>query len=202
MGRRKTGVTDDSPRSRTHDSAWDALRRIVPGLALCVQRHSRKSWVLRYSRAAGDATTGWCGYPRSRGSRCPKLARGRRAGDALARKGWTRHRGTTQAQRPCRRPRRAHVHAVRERYVAAHEAGWKQARHGPAKLAVLKTYAGRLGSLRVITSEWRTYWTHSRRVMRAAATAKKLRLSIEAVLDFASARANRSGENPHRDVAS
>ena len=89
---------------------------------------------------------------------------------------------------------------VAEAYIAAHEPGWRNAKHRQQWRNTLETYAypviGSLGVaavdtgavMRVLEPIWR----------EAPETASRLRGRIEAVLDYASARGWRSGDNPAR----
>ena len=104
-----------------------------------------------------------------------------------------------------RAARQADVGAVRfkeaaERYIEAHKAGWRNEKHAAQWTATLKTYAypvfGDYGVgavdtglvLKAIEPIWAT----------KAETASRLRGRIESVLDWATARGYRQGENPAR----
>ncbi|WP_298725767.1 site-specific integrase [uncultured Ferrovibrio sp.] len=87
-----------------------------------------------------------------------------------------------------------------ERYIAAHERGWRNAKHAKQWTSTLNTYAYPvLGNLpvrgidtgtvlRVLEPIWQT----------KTETATRVRGRIEAVLDWASARGYRNGDNPAR----
>lgn len=89
---------------------------------------------------------------------------------------------------------------VAEAYVAAHETGWRNARHRQQWRNTLDSYVrpviGDLGIaaidtgaiMRVLEPIWRT----------KPETASRLRGRIESVLDYATARGWRTGENPAR----
>src|SRR5262249_38658471 len=89
---------------------------------------------------------------------------------------------------------------VANAYIAAHESGWRNAKHRAQWRSTLDTYAASvLGKLpvaqvgvgevmRVIEPLWR----------EKTETASRLRGRIEAVLDYATARGWLSGENPAR----
>ncbi|MGK7864897.1 tyrosine-type recombinase/integrase [Falsiroseomonas sp. E2-1-a4] len=87
-----------------------------------------------------------------------------------------------------------------ERYLAAHEAGWKNTKHRAQWTMTLREYAGpHLGMLPVATVETshvvaalRPLW------LQKPETASRLRGRIEAVLDFATAHGWREGANPGR----
>ncbi|MCZ6496966.1 MAG: tyrosine-type recombinase/integrase, partial [Alphaproteobacteria bacterium] len=87
-----------------------------------------------------------------------------------------------------------------ERYMAAHKAGWRNAKHADQWRSTLETYAYPvLGSLpvqgvdvalvmKVLEPIWAT----------KTETASRVRQRIESILDWASARGYRLGENPAR----
>jgi integrase len=86
------------------------------------------------------------------------------------------------------------------RYIAAHKAGWKNAKHASQWEATLETYVyGHIGALpvqaidtglvlKVLEPIWST----------KVETAGRVRGRIEAILDWAKARGQRTGENPAR----
>jgi integrase len=86
------------------------------------------------------------------------------------------------------------------RYIAAHKAGWRSAKHAAQWEATLATYAEPIiGSLSVqaidtglVLRVLEPIWTAK------PETASRLRGRIEAVLDWAKARGYRQGENPAR----
>ena len=86
------------------------------------------------------------------------------------------------------------------RYIAAHRAGWRNAKHADQWRATLATYAfpifGNLpvGSIdtALVTKALDPVWSTK------PETASRLRGRIEAVLDWATARGYRIGENPAR----
>jgi len=87
-----------------------------------------------------------------------------------------------------------------ERYIEVHKAGWKNEKHGAQWLATLSTYAYPIfGSLSVgavdtalVTKVLEPIWSTK------AETAGRLRGRIESILDWATARGLRQGENPAR----
>ncbi len=87
-----------------------------------------------------------------------------------------------------------------ERYIAAQEAGWRNAKHAAQWSATLETYAyEEIGNLPVSAIET----GHVIKVLEPIwstkpETASRLRGRIEAVLDAAKARGYREGENPAR----
>ncbi len=91
-------------------------------------------------------------------------------------------------------------HECAEQYIAAHRAGWRNAKHAAQWTATVKTYAEPvIGALPVQTVDTATVmkileplWT------KKPETASRLRGRIEAVLDWATARGYRQGDNPAR----
>ena len=84
-------------------------------------------------------------------------------------------------------------------YIAAHKAGWRNAKHRDQWRNTLDTYAAALLPLPVqsialshVLGVLEPIWTSKNE------TASRVRQRIEAVLDWASARTYRSGENPAR----
>jgi integrase len=85
-------------------------------------------------------------------------------------------------------------------YVAAHKAGWRNAKHADQWSNTLETYAGTVfGSLPVsdvdtplVLKVLEPIWAEK------SVTASRLRGRIEAVLDWARVRGYRQGENPAR----
>lgn len=89
---------------------------------------------------------------------------------------------------------------VTERYLAAHGAGWRNAKHRAQWAATLDTYAHpTMGDMAVADIGT----DHVLRVLQAIwtekpETASRVRGRIEAVLDYATARGWRAGDNPAR----
>ena len=89
---------------------------------------------------------------------------------------------------------------VAERYVVAHEAGWHNEKHAKQWRATLKTYVyPTFGNQLVATVDvglvmrvLKPIWCEK------PATASRVRGRVQAVLDYATARGWRSGENPAR----
>lgn len=86
-----------------------------------------------------------------------------------------------------------------ERYIDAHKAGWRNAKHAAQWTSTLNTYAAPLLSLPVATIDTglilqclEPHWTAKHETMT------RVRQRIEAVMDWAEARKYRSGENPAR----
>jgi len=172
---------------------------VVPGLALQVLPSGARTWLLRIMVAGKRRDMGLGGYPAVTLAQAREKARearekvkqgidpieeGRAARSALAA---TRAAALTFEQ--CAR-----------KYIEAHKTGWKNAKHAGQWVNTLEQYAfPTLGSLlvrdvglsqvlAVLEPIWQT----------KTETASRLRGRIEAVLDWATVRTYRSGDNPAR----
>jgi integrase len=87
-----------------------------------------------------------------------------------------------------------------EAYIAAHAAGWRNAKHRRQWSATLETYAfPTLGDLPVVDVDTGAVMSVLEPIwLEKPETASRLRGRIEAVLDYAKARGWRDGENPAR----
>jgi integrase len=87
-----------------------------------------------------------------------------------------------------------------ERYIAAHEAGWRNAKHRAQWRSTLKTYAlPALGELPVAAIDTALVMKVLEPIWLAKPeTAGRVRGRMEAVLDWAAARNYRTGDNPAR----
>ena len=89
---------------------------------------------------------------------------------------------------------------VADRYIAAHEAGWRNAKHRQQWRNTIDTYATPiLGKLAVTAIDTGAVMRVMEPIWREKPeTASRLRGRIESVLDFATARGWRTGDNPAR----
>ena len=88
---------------------------------------------------------------------------------------------------------------VADRYVAAHEAGWRNAKHAAQWRSTLERAHKIFGTMSVAEIDTGAVMTAVEPVWRTTPeTASRLRGRIEAVLDYAKARGWRDGENPAR----
>lgn len=170
-----------------------------PGLMLQITSSGARSWVLRYAvggkrreMGIGSASEATLAEARERA----KAARDRlRDGvDPIDEK-----KGKTSALRAANAGALTFAQCA-DRYIAAHEAGWKNAKHAAQWRNTLTSYAYPLiGSMLVRDVElshvveilepiWRT----------KTETATRVRGRIESVLDWARVRGYRSGDNPAR----
>ena len=87
-----------------------------------------------------------------------------------------------------------------KKYIAAHKAGWRNAKHANQWTSTLETYAYPvLGSLPVASIETALVTKVLEPIWKEKTeTASRVRGRIEAILDWATARAFRIGENPAR----
>jgi integrase len=185
------GVKAQKPRAKVY---------LVPdgrGLYLKVQPGGSKSWLLRYQRTKKVHDMGLGSYPEV------PLAEARQ--NAL----WQR-RALIDGIDPLAAKRRedeaARIEAAgsitfrdcAERYIAAHEAGWRNAKHRAQWGSTLSTYAyPELGDLPVGAIDTGLVVRVLQPIWQAKPeTAGRVRGRIEAILDYAKAIGFRSGENP------
>ena len=171
------------------------------GLWLRVRESGSKSWNLRYTIHGKQRIMGLGGYPEV------TLEAARES--ALE---WRRLLKNPNGPRDPSAERRAQLNAARvveasqtfdeiaRRYIEAHASGWRNDKHKQQWQNTLATYAspaigakrvdtiGTDDVLRVLEPIWQT----------KPETATRLRQRVEAVLDYATARRLRKGENPAR----
>ncbi len=169
------------------------------GLYLRVTEASTKSWVFRYTRQGKARDMGLGAVPDVTLAKARKLAAEARE---LLRDGLdpidtrTGTRSTTRAARASA----VTFQQCAEHYIEAKRAGWKNAKHAAQWGATLAQYAypiiGNLSVadvtlphiLKIIEPIWTT----------KTETASRLRGRIQSVLDYATARGYRTGDNPAR----
>jgi integrase len=169
------------------------------GLYLQVTATGAKSWIFRFMLKRHAREMGLGSFPaislsgaRARATECHTIKA--QGGDPIQER--RAHRGQqllAQAQSMTFRD-------CAEAYIAAHKAGWRNAKHAEQWTNTLSTYAYPvMGDLpvqsidvglvmKVIESIWKT----------KTETASRVRGRIESILDWASARGYRSGDNPAR----
>lgn len=169
------------------------------GLYLRVTEEGTKNWVLRYMLARKPR---WMGL----GPVSLFGLQEARAKALDARR--LRHEGVDPIEARRAAKQQARLDAAKaitfrecaEKYIEAHKASWKNAKHATQWPSTLKTYAYPvIGSLPVqaidtalITKIIEPIWS------KKPETANRVRGRIEAVLDWAKARGFRAGENPAR----
>ncbi|NLZ43194.1 MAG: integrase arm-type DNA-binding domain-containing protein [Comamonadaceae bacterium] len=176
------------------DRGVRAIRRpgyhaIGDGLYLQVSASGARSWIFRYSHGGRRREMGLGGYP------TVSLAQARARAQDLCR--LVRAGGDPLAQRPAAT---LTFRQCAEAYIEARRAGWRNAKHAAQWQATLAAYAYPiLGEVpvaaiavgevcRVLEPIWRS----------RTETANRVRGRIEAVLDWATARGHRAGDNPAR----
>ena len=187
------------------------------GLYFQISKTGGTSWVFRYKRAGKARMMGLGRYPetgladaRAKAAEARKLTS---AGvDPLAAREAERERHQVEQERERQRIEaeraaleRAKVRAVTFKtvaadYIAAHRAGWKNAKHGQQWENTLATYAnpviGHLPTDEITTAHLleilQPIWGEK------TETASRVRNRIELILDAAKARGLRDGENPAR----
>jgi Arm DNA-binding domain len=170
------------------------------GLYLHVGPNGGKSWCFRYQMGGQPRVMGLGPYPEIGLARArEKALEARRLKaegvDPLANRDAKRDAAKTAATAAAMTFR-----ACAEKYIAAHEAGWRNAVHRAQWGSTLATYAydviGDLPAAAVETG-------HVTRILEPiwaikTETASRLRGRIEAVLDYAKTHGWRTGENPAR----
>ena len=171
----------------------------VSGLVLQVSKTGTKSWLMRVAVGGKRREIGMGGYPDV------TLAGAREAARVIREK--IKSGIDPVAERAAARSNLAAAVAsaitfktAAEKYIAANEAGWKNAKHAAQWTATLETYAyPTIGNLQVAHVET----SHVVGILEAiwntkTETASRLRGRIEAVLDWAKVRGYRKTENPAR----
>lgn len=171
----------------------------VAGLALQVSATGARSWILRAMVGTKRRDIGLGGYPDVTLAGAKKTAREKR--DKIK-----------EGIDPVEDARAARSKLIAEsvagilfseaanKYITAHEAGWKNVKHGQQWRNTLETYAFPIiGKMRVKDIDT----PHVEQVLNPIWTAKpetasRVRNRIELVLDWATARKYRKGENPAR----
>jgi len=169
------------------------------GLCLYVSGPTAKSWVYRYTlngiareMGIGSLNAVSLAEARVRASECRRMCS---AGiDPIEARKAERERARIEAAKAIT------FKDAAERYIKAHEAGWHNAKHVMQWRNTIATYAEPIiGKLPVqavdvglVVKVLEPIWTTK------AETATRLRGRIEAVLDWATARGYRTGENPAR----
>lgn len=172
---------------------------VVPGLALHIGKAGARSWLFRVNIAGKRREMGLGGFPAVTLAMARDKAR-------EAREKIRRGVDPIEEQRAAQSALRAAVASAwtfdecTKYYIEAHEAGWRNLKHGQQWRNTLATYAspviGRLlvrdielaHVLAVLEPIWRT----------KTETASRLRSRLELVLDWATARGYREGLNPAR----
>ena len=169
------------------------------GLWLQISRSGTKSWVFRYtlngkSREMGLGAVHTVSLAEAREAAQDKRKLVHEGTDPIE------ARNSHEAQVRLEAAKAVTFDSCAEKYIAAHEAGWRNEKHIAQWRATLKTYAGPVfGSLPVqavdtglVMKVLEPIWTEK------TETASRIRGRIESVLDWATTRGYRQGENPAR----
>lgn len=171
----------------------------VAGLALQVLASGARSWILRATVGTRRRDIGLGGFPDVTLAGAREAARNAR--DKI--KQGIDPVEEAKAKRSVLAAAQASAltfSAAAAKYIAAHESGWKNAKHTAQWSATLETYAyPTIGKIRVSDIET----SHVIGILEAiwttkTETASRLRGRIESVLDWATVRGYRKGENPAR----
>ena len=174
------------------------------GLNLVVSATAAKCWVFRYSRGKNPN-----GKPRQRemglGSLHAVTLQEARKKAAEARSLLAEGKDPLEAKEAKERAsvkaqaRSISFSQAADAYIAAHRSGWRNAKHAEQWTNTLATYCGVFGSLPVadvdvalVVKALEPIWSEK------PETARRVRARIENVLDWASVRGFRSGDNPAR----
>lgn len=172
----------------------------IPGLYLRVAAPpTARSWIMRYSFEGRRRDMGLGSYPEVTLEEARELVREKRK---LVRAGLDpleTRRDQKQASR-LQNAKRLNFQKCLDEYLEAHEAGWKNIKHGQQWRNTLETYACPIIGktpvcnidtdmvVQILKPIWYT----------KTETATRVRSRIEQVLDYASVHKYRSGENPAR----
>lgn len=171
----------------------------VAGLALQVSPSGARSWILRATVGTRRRDIGLGGFPdvTLAGARdAARISRDKiKSGIDPVEEGKAKRNALAAAEASA-----IIFSDAAAKYIAAHESGWKNAKHAAQWSATLETYAfPTIGKLRVSSIETahvveilESIWTTK------TETASRLRGRIESVLDWATVRGFRKGENPAR----
>lgn len=171
----------------------------VAGLYLQVTDTGARSWILRATVGNRRRDMGLGGFPDVTLASAREAARAAR----LKIKEGIDPVEEAQAKRSALAASQASAISFGEaaaKFIAAHETGWKNAKHAAQWTSTLETYAfPTIGKIRVsdietahVISILEPIWTTK------TETASRLRGRIESVLDWATVRGYRKGENPAR----
>lgn len=172
---------------------------VVPGLALQVLPSGGRTWILRAMVAGKRRDMGLGGYPAVTLAQARELARAARERIKAGHDPVAEAKAARSAQAASRATALTFQQCA-EKYIAAHKSGWKSEKHAQQWTNTLDQHAyptlgqmlvrdvGLSHVLAVLEPIWQT----------KTETASRLRGRIESVLDWATVRKYREGENPAR----
>ncbi len=169
------------------------------GLRLVVKASGRRSWVFRFQLGGQRREAGLGSFPAVSLKEARQAASVMR-GQLLEGIDPLTAREAMRASEQAVKARTVTFKAVAADYIAAHRAGWKNAKHAQQWENTLATYAepviGHLPTSEITTAHLLEILTpiwHAK-----TETASRVRNRIELILDAAKARGLRNGENPAR----
>ena len=172
------------------------------GLYLQISKSGSKSWVCKFTYLGKTYEQGLGGFPKVSLATARRLAAQKRAqlDSGVRPLGKREVRQQQLASQNASTKSGKTFKECAEAYIAAHEAGWKNAKHAAQWRNTLKTYAYPLiGDLPVsaisvgnVMEVLEPIWTTK------TETAGRVRGRLESILDWATVRGYRSGENPAR----
>ena len=171
----------------------------VAGLILQVIDSGARSWILRATVGDKRRDIGLGGFPDVTLAGAKEAARNARARILAGSDPVEERRAARSALIAARAAMMPFAEAASQ-YIAAHEAGWKSSKHAAQWTATLETYANPIiGRIPVADIET----AHVMRVLdpiwtTKTETASRVRGRIESVLDWATVRGFRKGDNPAR----
>jgi integrase len=173
------------------------------GLYLQVSAFETKAWVFRFMMAGRARKMGLGAASVKPGDKNITLADARSmATDArsLVVRGIDpiNHRGTLKAAQAVEKAKTLTFKECAEKYITAHNAGWKSPKHADQWSATLTTYAyPKIGHLPVVAIDVGMVMAVLEPIWSTKTeTASRVRGRIESVLSWAKARGYRQGENP------
>lgn len=171
----------------------------VPGLALSISKSGSCSWILRAMVAGKRRDIGLGGYPTVTLKDARAKARAAREEIEKGVDPIDARRAAASAAKAARAAARTFDECAAA-YIAGHEPGWTNAKHGAQWRATLSAYASpHLGSLLVSQVDTPQVCEVLRPIWHLKTeTANRLRGRIETILDWANVQGFRSGPNPAR----
>ena len=172
------------------------------GLYLLIKKDGRKTWVFRWrDRVTGKSRDKGLGrYGKYDVSLKEARQRAKKCRDMV----WEGKDPIEEARAELEEKKLAYAMRLTfrqctDRYIYAHKAGWKNAKHAKQWPSSLNNYAAKLMPLPVAAIDTHLVLSCLEPIWQEkTVTAGRVRQRIECVLDWATARKYRSGENPAR----
>jgi integrase len=200
MAREINRLSHDDARGKNERTRGPGRYSDGAGLYLYVSPAGNRSWVFRYrdhvtgklrDKGLGPTHDVTLAQARKAASKCREMVRD--GADPISDK-----RQRQEAAKAEHAKRKTFGFCV-ERFIASHEPSWRSGKHGKQWRSTLGTYAADLMPLAVsevdtglVLGALEPIWTTK------TETATRIRQRLESVLDWATARGYRKGENPAR----